>query len=64
MSERGRIDFLVRRDGEKAARAWVERTLQLYREAIATGGYAASNEFRPLFEQAIHEFEDWLRASR
>jgi hypothetical protein len=61
VTETHRIEFLVRRDGEESARAWVERTLKLYREAIASGGYAASNAFRPLFEQSIREYEDWLR---
>jgi hypothetical protein len=61
VSEKQRIDLLVRRDGIREARAWVERTLKLYREAIASGaGHAATQEYRPLFEQSIREFEDWL----
>jgi hypothetical protein len=60
VSEKDRIEFLVRRDGAEQARAWVERTLKLYREAIASGSHAASNEYRPLFEQSIREFEEWL----
>lgn len=61
MSEKQRIEFLVRRDGVEAARAWVERTLKLYREAIASGtSHAATKEYRPLFEQSIRQFEDWL----
>jgi hypothetical protein len=62
VSERARIDFLVRRDGLKEARAWVERTLKLYRESIASrASHASTNEYRPLFEQSIREFEDWLQ---
>jgi hypothetical protein len=61
MSEKQRIEFLVRRDGVKEARAWVERTLKLYRDAIASGtSHAATKEYRPLFEQSIRDFEDWL----
>lgn len=61
MTEKHRIEFLVQRDGEEPARSWVERTLKLYREAIAAGGYAAGDAYRPLFEQSIREYEDWLR---
>lgn len=51
----------MRRDGIEQARAWVERTLKLYREAIASSGsHAATKEYRPLFEQSIRDFEDWL----
>jgi hypothetical protein len=60
MSERQRIELLVNRDGLKEARAWVERTLKIYREAIASGSHGATKEYRPLFEQSIREFEDWL----
>jgi hypothetical protein len=60
VTERLRIAFLVRRDGIGQARAWVERTLQLYREAIASGSFAAAPWYRPLFEQSIGEFEAWL----
>jgi hypothetical protein len=61
MSERQRIELLVRRDGLKEARAWVERTLQLYREAISSGSHSATKEYRPLFEQSVREFESWLK---
>ena len=60
MTERQRIEFLVRRDGIAAARAWVERTLKLYREAVVSPGHASTNEYRPLFEQSIRDFEAWL----
>jgi hypothetical protein len=56
-----RINYLIERDGEEAARAWVERTLRIYREAITKPGSPASNAtYRPLFEKAIREFEAWL----
>ena len=56
-----RINYLLQRDGEKATRAWVERTLRIYREAVTKPGSHASNTtYRPLFEKAIHEFEEWL----
>ena len=60
--EQSRIAFLVERDGEEAARAWVERTLKLYRDAIATRSHAAHPDYRPMFEDSIRAFEEWLRA--
>ena len=60
-----RINYLLQRDGEKATRVWVERTLRIYREAITKPGSHASNTtYRPLFEKAIHEFEEWLATRR
>jgi hypothetical protein len=62
MSEQQRIAFLVHRDGLHGARAWVARTLHIYRQALAAGvGHAATQQSRPLFEQSIREFEQWLR---
>lgn len=62
-SERSRIKFLIARDGLGAARAWVERTLRIYQDALANrGSHAAAPEFRPLFEEAIQEYEEWLAA--
>ncbi len=56
-----RINFLIRRDGEAAARAWVERTLGIYRAAIAKPSSPASNSpYQPLFEDSIRTFEAWL----
>ena len=60
-SEARRIAFLVGRDGEPAARAWVERTLHLYREAVTTKSHAARPDYRPLFEASIRTFEQWLK---
>ena len=63
-TEQSRIAFLVQRDGEEAARVWVERTLKLYREAIATKGHAAQPDYRPLFEESIRVFERWLQSKQ
>ncbi|HKI82308.1 MAG TPA: hypothetical protein VKA04_11725 [Pseudodesulfovibrio sp.] len=61
--EQERIDFLVRRDGPAEARAWVERTLHMYRDAVNTPlSHASLPEYRPRFEQAIDEFQIWLAA--
>ncbi len=56
-----RIKFLTQRDGERMARAWVKRTLSIYREAITKpGSHASTASYRPLFERSIHTFEAWL----
>lgn len=58
-----RIRFLIARDGEEAARAWVRRTLDIYRDALRNrSSHVTAPEFRPLFEQAVREFEQWLDA--
>ena len=65
MRERQRIEFLVHRDGADEARIWAQRTLKLYRESIASrSSHAATNEYRPVFEQSIEDFEAWLEPSR
>lgn len=59
--EQHRIDFLIQRDGYERARKWVERTLELYRDAVATSSsHASLPEYRRGFEQAIDEFQAWL----
>lgn len=60
LSERQRIEFLIARDGQGAAREWVERTLKMYREALASGSHAVQPEYRFRFEASIREFERWL----
>ncbi|HWF97648.1 MAG TPA: hypothetical protein VN691_00545, partial [Steroidobacteraceae bacterium] len=61
--ESERIEFLLRRDGHEATRKWVERTLGLYRAEIGRrGSYATDATYRPRFEKAIREFEEWLVA--
>lgn len=60
-SEHDRIAFLSRRDGPERTAAWVRRTLQLYREALADpSSHAAQPDYRPRFEEAVREFEAWL----
>jgi hypothetical protein len=62
-TEAGRIQFLLNREGQKATRAWIERTLIIYREALSQpASYAAALPYRPRFETAIREFEEWLAA--
>ena len=59
--ESERIEFLLRRDGYEATRKWVERTVGLYRAEIGRrGSYATDGTYRPRFERAIREFEEWL----
>jgi len=63
--ERERIRFLVDRDGHDTARAWVERTRGIYREAIdSAASHAANPLYQPLFEQAIARFDEWLAQQR
>jgi len=59
--ESERIAFLLRRDGPEATRAWVERTIRIYRDQVARPrSYASDSTYRPRFERAIREFEEWL----
>lgn len=59
--ESERIGFLLRRDGPAATRAWVERTLAIYREALGDPrNYARDPSYQPLFERAVREFQEWL----
>lgn len=59
--ESERIAFLLQRDGDAQTRKWVERTARLYREALGQRGhYAADAVYRPRFERAVREFEEWL----
>lgn len=61
MLERQRIRLLIERDGESAARAWVERTLRIYREAVDNRhGHASLPQYRSGFEASIETFEAWL----
>jgi hypothetical protein len=60
--ETQRIQFLLERDGPDTTRAWVERTLAIYREAIQSHNHHASlSDYRPSFEASIREFEAWLK---
>lgn len=62
--ESGRIAFLLQRDGFEATRKWVERTVGIYKAALAEkSGYGADPIYRPRLERAIREFEEWLGRS-
>lgn len=58
--ESDRIEFLLGRDGYEATRTWVERTLDIYRQAVRVRGARADAYYGPLFEKSIAEFEEWL----
>lgn len=63
--EAHRIKLLIDRDGMVAARAWVERTLCIYRKAVNdTRNWAATGDYKPTFEASIHAFEKWLTDNR
>ena len=60
--EHGRIEFLVQRDGVKAAVVWVDRTMRIYRRAVRDKRhFASTNEYRRKFIKAYCEFKRWLR---
>ncbi len=63
-SESARIKFLLERDGPEATQAWVERTIKIYRQALRSGSTTSDSLYRPRFEQAIREFEEWLATQR
>lgn len=61
--ENDRINFLVRRDGRKAATVWVARTLDIYIQALLDSkSHASLPQYRSLFEKSIEIFESWLNA--
>lgn len=63
--ESERIEFLLQRDGPAATRAWVERTLTIYREALRDPRhYANDPSYKPLFERAVRELEEWLAGQK
>jgi len=59
--EKGRIEFLVQRDGLAAATQWVRRTLGIYRRAVLDPRHHASTqEYRAKFIQSYCSFKSWL----
>jgi hypothetical protein len=63
--ESERIELLLRRDGLKATQTWVERTLAIYRKALADPRHYAADPFYKLrFERAVREFEEWLAGQK
>jgi len=60
-TERMRIGFLVARDGEAAAAAWVRRTLAIYRRAVLDPRHFASTpDYRRRFLRSCADFRRWL----
>jgi len=63
--ESERIALLLKRDGLEATRAWVERTVAIYRRALADPRhYANDSSYKPRFERAVREFEEWLAGQK
>ena len=63
--ESERIELLLKRDGLEATRAWVECTLTIYRQALADPrNYANDPSYKPIFERAVREFEEWLASQK
>ncbi len=61
--ESQRLEFIVERDGEDAARAWAQRTLEIYRNAVDNPhSHASGAQYRGLFLAAIRDIEAWLQA--
>lgn len=58
--ESERIEFLLRRDGYEKTRKWVERTIAIYRAELDHGHQGSDPAYRPRFEKAVREFEEWL----
>jgi hypothetical protein len=61
-AEKQRIEFLVARDGDEEARAWIARTAHIYREALRNSDYASAGAYRHELERAVREFDEWLAA--
>lgn len=60
VSERGRIEFLLQRDGVPATINWVKRTLSIYRSALRSRrGYGAA--YRRALIESCCDFRRWLR---
>lgn len=60
-AEAARIAFLRERDGCAHARRWVERTLKIYRDAVnSPTNHASFPHYKPIFDEAIRDFEQWL----
>ncbi len=63
--ESERIALLLKRDGLEATRAWAERTLAIYRRALADPRhYANDSSYKPRFERAVREFDEWLSGEK
>ena len=63
--ERGRITFLIERNGLEGAHRWALRTLRSYRRAVLDrdvrhGHHAASGEYRRRFIEAYCHFKRFV----
>lgn len=59
--ERGRIEFLLRRDGLTSTLEWVDRTMKIYRRAVLSKNhYGGLPEYRRKFIRSYCEFKHWL----
>lgn len=59
--EAERIGLLLERDGPDATRAWVERTLAIYRRAVLDPAhFASSPDYRRLYLLSCADFRRWL----
>ena len=65
MSEDGRIQFLLQRDGNAATVRWVGRTLRIYRAAVLDARHFASTDtYRRRYIRAYCAFKRWLAQQR
>ena len=62
--ESERIGLLLRRDGYEKTRKWVERTVEIYRAELDHGHQGSDPAYRPRFEKAVSEFQEWLASPR
>ena len=62
-TEAVRIGFLLQRDGPAATRAWVKRTLGIYRHAVLDRrNFASAPDYRRRYLQSCADFRRWLSA--
>jgi len=60
ISERGRIEFLLQRDGKEPTIHWVRRTFSIYRLALRSrSGYGLA--YRRELISSCRDFSRWLR---
>ncbi len=69
--EKRRIEFLIERDGLEATRAWVARTMKIYRQAVLykgdinkRGHFATTIAFRRKFIESYLSFKKFLRETQ
>ena len=61
VTEDGRIQFLLQRDGFETTVAWIQRTLRIYRGAVLDKGHHASTDgYRRGFIESYCDFKRWL----